>query len=201
LSWIWHHFLWTGLDTYTESHLIKQWLVLTRKLLETLPTPAHSIMRIWIPCRLAKVWIWCNVLYNCSLVWWHSQLSMLLHALKWLALARYDLDPILCFCRSSYMSFLMPMVVIIQSIWSMLHYLLCLHTWLHGSFVAMMRKVDGWELAPKMGVACETLILLRLAEHHLCYLATSFGLLAWYCHAKSFIPLFMCNLIWNMEEE
>jgi len=63
----------------------------------------------------------------------------------------------------------------------------------------MMRKVDGW--APEMGVACETLILLRLAEQQLCYLATSFGLLAWYCHAKNFIPLFMYNLIWKMEEE
>jgi hypothetical protein len=51
--------------------------------------------------------------------------------------------------------------------------------------------VDGWELAPEMGVACETLILLRLAEQQLCYLATSFGLLAWYCHVKSFISLFI----------
>jgi hypothetical protein len=65
----------------------------------------------------------------------------------------------------------------------------------------MMRKVDGWELAPEMGVACETLILLRLAEQQLCYLATSFGLLAWYCYAQNFIPLFMYNLIWKMEEE
>jgi hypothetical protein len=30
---------------------------------------------------------------------------MLLHALKWLAPERYDLDPILCFCRCSYMNF------------------------------------------------------------------------------------------------
>jgi len=42
-----------------------------------------------------------------------------------------------------------------------------------------------------MGVACEILILFRLAEQQLCYLATSFGLLAWFCHAKSFISLFI----------